>query len=65
MTDGKKGRGGARPGAGRRAKFQTAMGRYDVMLDQHTVTVCLKLGKGNLSEGIRLAAEKVELAASS
>lgn len=62
MTNDKKGRGGARPGAGRRAKYQTAMERYDVSLDESTVAVCLKLGKGNLSEGIRLAANLAEQA---
>ena len=49
--------GGKRQGAGKPALYGVAMKRYNVMLDPETVKVLKELGGGNLSEGIRKAAE--------
>ena len=49
--------GGSRKGAGKPALYGKAMKRYNVMLDDETVKVLKELGGGNLSEGIRKAAE--------
>jgi hypothetical protein len=52
--------GGNRNGAGRPALYDQAMDRYNVNLDPYTVKVLRGLSeKGNLSEGIRLAAQKI------
>lgn len=53
----KKQHGGPREGAGRKPLLGTPMQRYQVMLDSGTVSILTKLGKGNLSAGIRLAAQ--------
>lgn len=45
--------------AGRPAFFDNSMRRYDVMLDANTVSLLRKLGDGNLSLGIRLAAKSL------
>ena len=44
-------------GAGKPALYGKAMKRYNVMLDDEAVKVLKELGGGNLSEGIRKAAE--------
>lgn len=52
-------RGGARKGAGRKPKDgRCAMKRYNVTLDAATVAKLRHIGHGNLSVGIRVAAEK-------
>ena len=53
----KKQHGGPREGAGRKPIHRKPMQRYQVMLDRDTVKTLLKLGEGNLSAGIRLAAK--------
>lgn len=53
----KKTHGGKREGAKRPLFFDEPMKRYNVMLDKDTVAKLRKLGKGNLSEGIRMAAK--------
>ena len=50
----KNNHGGARKGAGKPALYKTAMKRKNVMLDPETIAFYTKVGKGNLSEGIRL-----------
>ncbi len=52
----KKQRGGPRGGAGAKPLYKAPMSRYNVMLDPETVARLTKLGNGNLSAGIRLAA---------
>lgn len=53
----KSAHGGKREGARRPPFFDKPMKRRNVMLDEKTVAVLIKLGNGNLSEGIRKAAE--------
>jgi hypothetical protein len=48
--------GGKRKGAGKPALFGVAMLRKNVMLDRATIAKLIRLGNGNLSEGIRKAA---------
>lgn len=50
--------GGKRKGAGKPALYGKAMVRKNVMLDPETIEVLKALGGGNLSEGIRKAAEQ-------
>lgn len=52
--------GGARPGGGKRAA-DGAQGivRMNVSLDAATVTRARELGRGNLSEGLRIAVSRV------
>lgn len=45
--------GGARIGAGKPALYKKAMKRKNVMFDPETIAFYTKVGKGNLSEGIR------------
>lgn len=45
--------GGKRQGAGKPALYGKAMIRKNVMLDPETIAFYTKIGKGNLSEGIR------------
>jgi hypothetical protein len=49
--------GGKRKGAGKPALYGSAMTRKNVMLDEHTIMILLYLGSGNLSRGVRIAAE--------
>ena len=53
----KKRHGGPREGAGRKPLLGKPMARYQVMLDSATARKLRELGKGNLSAGIRAAAE--------
>ena len=53
----KKSHGGARKGAGKPALYGKAMIRKNVMLNPETIEILKALGGGNLSEGIRKAAE--------
>lgn len=48
--------GGARKGAGRKAKDGVETKRVNVTLDRFTLQSLRKIGKGNLSLGIRIAA---------
>jgi len=50
--------GGARQGAGKPALYGKPMIRKNVMLDPETIEILKALGGGNLSEGIRKAAEQ-------
>ena len=50
--------GGARQGAGKPALYGKPMIRKNVMLDPETIEIFKALGGGNLSEGIRKAAEQ-------
>ena len=50
--------GGKRKGAGKPALYGKAMVRKNVMLDPETIEILKALGGGNLSEGIRKAAEQ-------
>ena len=54
-------KGGKREGAGKPALYEKPMKRYNVILDDDTVKLLKKIGKGNLSAGIRkaLKGEKV------
>lgn len=45
-------------GRGKPAFFDVPMRRKNVMLDEETITKALKLGNGNLSDGIRKAVAK-------
>jgi hypothetical protein len=56
--DKKNNHGGKRERAGKPALFGVPMKRKNVMLDVATIEKLLKIGNGNLSEGIRKAAEK-------
>jgi hypothetical protein len=51
-----KSHGGIRKGAGKPSFFDSPMERKNVMLDKTTIQKLTKLGRGNLSEGIRKAA---------
>lgn len=55
--DTQKQRGGARPGAGRKAPTSDGgdLIRKTVTLDQRTIDAAKHLGYGELSEGLRLA----------
>lgn len=56
-------RGGRRPNSGRRTEDNAgALFRKQVKLDQAAIDILSKLGSGNLSLGIRLAARQVEVA---
>lgn len=56
-------RGGAREGAGRKADAATGdIERRTVTLDAVTVTTLSDLGAGNLSAGIRIAAQRLRQA---
>ncbi len=59
MPNNTKSHGGARKGAGKPALYGAAMGRYNVMLDAETVRKLKQIGGGNLSKGIRRAAEQM------
>lgn len=51
--------GGKKKGAGKPALYGKAMIRKNVMLDPGTIKILKALGGGNLSEGIRKAAEQI------
>ena len=57
--DSKNTHGGARVRAGRRTEHPegAAMARHNVSLDERTVELLKVVGEGNISRGIRLAAE--------
>jgi len=57
----KKTRGGTREGAGRKPIGDRPMTRHQVMLDISTVDKLRALGGGNLSEGIRLSARRINV----
>lgn len=58
MTDQpqKSGRGGARPGAGRRPGVLPTK-RVNVSLDEQTLATARAIGDGNVSEGLRRAVD--------
>lgn len=57
MTKTKIEHGGARPGAGRPKQADGTTKDRRVSLDDHTVAIMRQIGDGNLSKGIRKAAD--------
>lgn len=49
--------GGKRKGAGKPAFYAKPMKRRNVILDEETVKILTDLGEGNLSKGVRAAAD--------
>ena len=58
----KGGRGGSRPGAGRKTKDGiTKTKRVNVSLDAETLDKAQQIGAGNVSEGVRRAIKRFKL----
>lgn len=59
MTEERKGRGGPRPGSGRKLIGDTPMVKITVTLPQDVIEQLEQLGEGNISAGIREAMRRL------